>query len=167
MNSKILKNNRGYTLVEMLFYIVLFSMLSILVINSIIVMMQSFKEIRIQSEISEGSNIMERISREIKQAYQINNLDNPNDLRLDIKFDEDTTKIVEFYFTDSDVELKEDGTYIGDLNSPDIKIIDLTFTQISTSKGKAIKVFLTIMSNNDTKEREYYFYNTLVLRGNY
>jgi len=167
MNNNLKQKNKGYTLIEMLFYIVLFAMLSAVVINSMVVMMKSFKEITIQSEIAEGSMIMERISREIKQSYQINSGDTPNSLRLDSKDSGGTYKLVEINFTNSNARYLENNNFIGNLNTPDIKVVDLTFTKIYTTKGEAIKIFLSISSNKDTMNRNYDFYDTVVLRGKY
>jgi hypothetical protein len=162
------KINGGDTLVEMLFYIALFALLSIVVINSMITMMKSFKEVTIQREITQGGEIMERISREIGGANKINSVVDVNgDLKLDTKDDVGADKLVEFVLTNSNIRLLENSNYTGDLNSPNIKINTLTFNQINTAKGEAIKVFLTISSKHDSQNRNFNYYDTIVLRGNY
>ena len=165
---KKIKTNKGYTLIEMLFYIVLFAMLSAVAINSLIVMMRSFKEVGIQREIAQGGEIMERISREIREADKINSVVDVNgDLKLDTKDDAGADKLVEFVLTNSNIRLLENGNYTGDLNSPNVKVGALTFNQINTTKGEALKVFLTISSKKDSQNRSYQYYDTVVLRGNY
>ena len=128
---KIKKTNGGYTLVEALFYIVLFAMLSTVVINSIITMMKSFKEVSIQKQITQGGEMMERISREIRQAHKVNALDLASDLKLDTKDDAGVDKLVEFVLANSNVRLLENNNYSGDLNSPNIEVINLTFNKIT------------------------------------
>ena len=168
MILKFKKKNKGYSLVEMIFYIAIFTMLSIVVINSMITMMKSFKEVSIQREITQGAQIMERISREIKGAKAINSIVNVNgDIKLDTKDDSGNNKLIEFVLTNYNIRLLENSNYIGDLNSHNIKVTALTFTQITTIKGQAIKIVLTISSNHDSKNRNYHFYDTIVLRGNY
>jgi type II secretory pathway pseudopilin PulG len=333
MFKKIVKINRGNTLIEMLFYISIFGMLSAVVTNSMVVMFKSFKEVTILREITQGAQIMERISREIRQANSINALNSSSDLALNTKNTAGNNKIIEFLLTDNNVQIIEsdirvlsvgdalqggkvayilksgDAGYVADgktrgiisaltnqstvpvgwgynnpcastniagadgiaigtghqnthdmiaascvngvqlvhgvmingyndwylpskdelnklwinssilgippnyywssserdagsaweygvsgsldymsknnglpyvhavrdfvddnrsyLNSPNIKVTALSFEQITTQKGKAIKVFLTISSNHDIKNRSYHFYDTVVLRGNY
>ncbi len=168
MIKRIKKINSGYTLIEMIFYIALFAMLSAVVISSMVTMMKSFKEVGIQREITQGGEIMERISREIKQANKINSVVDINgDLKLDTKDEVGAYKLVEFVLTNSNIRLLENNNYTGDLNSPNIKVVALSFSQINTTKGQAIKISLTISSKHDSQNRNYDYNNTIVLRGNY
>lgn len=165
---KIKKTNSGYSLIETIFYIALFAMLSIVVINSIITMTKSFKEVSIYRENTQGGNtIIERISREIRQAYDVNTIDAQGDLKLYSKDDAGTEKTIEFVKTNSNIRILENDSYVGDLNSSNIEVVSLNFSQINTAKSKAVKVSLTINSNHDIQNRNYDFYDTIVLRGSY
>lgn len=166
---KIFKNNKrnqGYAILELLFYISLFSILSFVVINAMIIMSKSFKQTIIQTELMQSGNILERISREIRGAYGINTI-SANNLVLNTKDDADVNKTVQFLISGSNLQLLENGVLVGNLNTPDLQVTALSFTEISTAQGKAIKIFLTIRSINDTSGRTEDFYNTVVLRGGY
>lgn len=156
----------GYTLIELLFYIVLFSILSLAVIDAMITMTQAFKETTIQAELGESSAIMERMSREIREAYGINTI-TASSLKINTKDDADVNKTVEFLLSGSNLQLLENSVLTGNLNTPNITISNLTFTQITTTAGNAIKIFFTVKSNNDTLNRPVDFFNTVVLRGDY
>ncbi len=160
------KKNKGYVLLETIFYIVLFAMLSISVIDALLTMTKSFKETTIQAELMQGGNIMERLSREIKQAYGVNTI-NVNDLKLNTTDTNGTKKTIEFLLSGSDIVLKDNDVFTGNLNGENIKVTNLTFTQINTAKSKGIKIFLTVSSNDDMQNRTEDFYDTVVLRGNY
>ena len=160
------KNNRGVTLIETIFYIVLFSMLSTVVIYSIVTMTKSFKEISIQRELTQGGEIMERISREIRQANAITSL-GANSLVLASKDSDGNDKSVQFVLDNSNIALSENGNSSSNLNSPDIKVSALTFGQVNTVKGKAVKISLTIISRHDMLNRSYDINKTIVLRGDY
>lgn len=167
--KKIFKNNKrnqGYAILELLFYITLFSILSFVVINAMIIMSKSFKQTVIQTELMQSGNILERISREIRGAYGINTI-SVNSLVLNTKDDADVDKAVQFLISGTDLQLLENGILVGNLNTPDLQVTALSFTEISTAQGKAIKIFLTIRSTNDTSGRTEDFYNTVVLRGGY
>ncbi|MEK7128046.1 MAG: hypothetical protein AAB933_00575 [Patescibacteria group bacterium] len=156
----------GYTILELLFYIAFFTTFSLLVINAIIMMTKSFKETSIYGELAQGGVIMERIAREIRQAENINSI-GANDLILNTKGFIDSEKTVEFKFVSPNIQFWDAGSNIGNLNSPNIAITGLAFTEIITAKGKAVKVVLSIYSNNDSLARVQNFYDTIVLRGGY
>ncbi|HNW71342.1 MAG TPA: hypothetical protein PKZ36_01475 [Candidatus Paceibacterota bacterium] len=167
MIKKNIKTKKGATILETVFYIVLLLVISITVINAMIIMTKSFKETKIGREVIQSGEIMEKISREIKQAYQINSLENQNTLILNTKDEAGNEKLVEFAFSGENITLLENGSLIGNLNNSNIIVENLTFNQITTTEGKAIKVVLTVRSKNDNRNRNYDFYNTVVLRRNY
>ena len=156
----------GYAVLELLFYIAFFVVLSLVVINAMLIMARSFKETSIQAELVQSGTIMERISREIRGAYGIDSF-SPTDLVLDTKDNNNLNKTVEFKLLNSNIQLLENGTLTGNLNTSNIVISNLTFTQITTPQGKAIKVFLTLSSSDDPSGRVSNFYDTVVLRGSY
>ncbi len=162
-----IKNQRGgYVLLETIFYIALFAILSIAVIDALATMTKSFKETTIQAELMQGGDIMERISREIRQASSVNSI-STNDLKLSSVSSVGVNKTIEFLLSGSDIQLLENGSFVANLNTQNLTVVSLTFTQINTVKGVAVKVFLRVMSKHDTSEREQDFYDTVVLRGSY
>ena len=132
-----------------------------------IIMTKSFRETSIQGELAQSGAILERISREIKQAYGIDPASTADDLKLNTKNDAGANKTVEFLLSGSNLQLLENSVLTGNLNAPNIIVTGLTFTQITTVKGKAIKIVLSIRSSNDSSARVQYFYDTVVLRGSY
>lgn len=160
------KMNKGYVLLETIFYIFLFAILSIAVIDAMVTMTRAFKESTIQADLTQGGNIMERISREIRQAYGIN-LITTNDLILNTKDSVGANKTIEFNLSSANVQLIDNGATSVNLNSSNVTVSNITFTQINTVKGSAIKIVLTIRSNHDSQNRTENFYDTVVLRGDY
>ena len=131
-----------------------------------IVMTRSFRETSIQGELIQSGVIMERISREVRQAYNISSI-SATDLNLDSTDNGGANKTVEFLLSGTDIQLLENGVLTGNLNTPNIAVTALTFTQVTTTKGKAVKVALTVKSNNDALARTQDLYDTIVLRGIY
>lgn len=156
------KTKRGYVVLELLFYIVFFVTLSLVVIDAMITMARAFKETSIQAELTQGGTIMERISREIRQASSIN-LISANDLVLNTG----VSNTMEFKFISPNIQLWDNGSNIGNLNTPNIIVTALTFTQITTTKGKAVKIAISFRSSQDNLSRIQDFYDTVVLRGGY
>jgi hypothetical protein len=129
-------------------------------------MTKGFIESGIIEELLQGSFILEKISRETSVASAIN-LITANSLKLDTKDTSGNNKTVEFSLSDTDVRLLENNSFIGNLNTANITVTALTFTQINTTKGTAVKIFLTVRSNHDVQNRDENFYSTVVLRGDY
>ena len=165
-NFKYIKNKNGYAILETLFYIAFLTVLSVVVINSMIVMIKSYHETKIGNELMEGSAIMERMSREVRKAYGINTISS-NDLKLDTKDGSGVNENIEFKLVGSDIQILETNKTTVNLNTTTLAITGLSFTQITSAKGKAVKIVLTIKSTNDTQNRTYDFYDTVALRGGY
>ncbi len=158
--------SHGYAIMELLFYLSLFIILSVVVINSLITMSQAFKETTIQGELVRSGTVMERISREVRGAYAISSI-STNDLVLNTKDSTGADKTVRFLLSGTSIQLFENGTLIGNLNTNTISVTSLVFTQITTTEGVAVKIALTVLPTNDKQGRTENFYDTIVLRGDY
>lgn len=159
------KKNGGYSIVELIFYVALFSFVSLAVINSILTMTKSFKETGTYAEVMKGGDIMERISREVRRATGVASI-SVNDLKINTKNDAGVAKTMEFILDNSNVQLFENDVFTGNLNTDNLTISALTFSQIITTKGMAIKITLTVNSKSKIDSFES-FYSTIVLRGDY
>ena len=166
MKNKKRKFKRGYALIEMLFYIAIFSVLTLAVISSFITMARAFRETTVQADLVQSSAIVERISREVRQAYGINSI-STSDLKLNTKDESGNNKTVRFLLSGSNIELLENDTLTGNLNTPNIQATSLSFTEITTMEGKAVKISLSVKSARDSSNRIENFYDTVVLRGDY
>jgi len=166
MSNKNTNKNSGYAVLELLFYIALFAVLSLASINSMVTMTKSLRETSIQSQLLESGNIVERITREIRQAYGVSSI-TASTLVLNTTDDVGANKTVQFSLSGGNVELRENGSLTGNLNTPNINVSALSFTQITTAKGLSIKFSITVVSRSDVLNRSKTFYNTVVLRGDY
>ncbi len=164
--QKKIKTNKGESIVETLFYIVLFVMFSIVIINAIITMMKSFKQTAIERELTQSGTIMETISRDIKGAYSISASSTSSDLILNMNSAGNQT--IEFNGTTlPNIVLKQNGSIIGNLNAPNISVTNISFTSISTTKGQAIRIILSVKSNEDPLGDIETLNDTVVLREAY
>ena len=171
-NNNSNKNRKsGYSLVETLVYVAIFSILSVVVVRTIVVMMRSFSETVVIRDFLKTSFIMERVSREIRIAESTDPTSifdsSPGYLKINSTDDSGNPKIVEFQLIGTDLQLKENSVVIGNLNIANIKIISLIFRQISTPQGEAIKIEMSIQNINDKSARIENFYDTVEMRGGY
>ncbi|MEK7564167.1 MAG: hypothetical protein AAB510_01185 [Patescibacteria group bacterium] len=136
------------------------------IISTFITMSKAFKETTIQADLLQSSNILERISREVRQAYDINFI-SATDLRLNTIESNNRTIILRFVLSGYNIQVYQDDVFIGNLNIPSIEVTSLSFTQITTAQGKGVRITLSTRSNRDSLSRTYDFYSTAALRGSY
>ena len=160
---------------ELLFYFAFLAILTTVVINALLAMTNAFRETTVITEFTQAGDIMERISREIKQATSISSI-STNSLVLNSTDSSGNTETVTFSLSnpsgDSDVQIAVVGgnnPVSGNLNTPRIKIPvgGLTFTKITDTKGVGVRVTMSVKATNDPKGRIINFFDTLVLRGSY
>lgn len=157
--------NQGYTLIEMVFYTGIFSVLILAIISSFVTITRVFRQSSIQTDLFESFSVLVRMSGEIRQAYDIASL-NPTSLTLNTQDEAGANITISFALSGESVTLSKNGSPVGNLNSPNLQITDLSFSQITTAENKAVKISLTTKSAKDASRTEN-FYNTVVLRGGY
>ncbi|MES2023384.1 MAG: hypothetical protein V4439_01750 [Patescibacteria group bacterium] len=163
--NKKLINSGGYALVETIFYIAILGILSTAVISALVTMGKTFKETVAQTALLQSSSIMERMSREVRQDYSAT-LVSSTDLILK---DSAGVNKTEFKLSGTDLQLLEGSglTFTGNLNSPNVTVTALSFTQITTTQGKAFKVVMSVRYTLGSVVRTADFYDTVTLRGSY
>jgi len=163
-----MKKNKGFSLIEILFYVSIFAILSLVVINSMVVMTKAFRETTINRDIMQAGNIMERISRDIRQSNTILSMNvNGTNLELNTLNQAQVYEPVKFMYSGTDIQVYENNVFIGNLNSPDIAVTTLTFDPILNTVAGAVKMSMTVRSNHYGSTRAEDFYNTVILRGEY
>lgn len=168
-------HQRGFTMVEMIIYMAFFAMLAILSTNAIILVMKSFYTLRVTQSISQSATTaMERMSREVRNAYDIDTVNStlttsPGRLTLLTKDDVGALTTVEFYVTaGNQINMKVGGVEKGALMTKTVTTTNLVFRSISTTNSKAIKIEMTLRDSRDTRlgvTKTVKYYDTIVLRG--
>ena len=169
--KKIKKN--GYSLVEIIVYLAIFTTLSVLVINSFVIVLCAFNTTRSNRNLLEsGSLAMERISREIRQASSVDIANsvmgsNPGVLQLNSTNSVGTAMIVKFVVGNGALNIYKDGVLVGNLLGQNILVDNLIFRRITTINGEAVKIELTLEDSGSKISRLENFYDTIILRGAY
>ncbi len=165
--------NQGYTLPEVLVYIVLFVIMSTLVVSMLLTMSKSFSEIRANRDLSRsGTSVMERIEREIQNAESIDSANStlgssPGVLTLNGHDSSGVARTVKFDVTSNKLHVYENGADQGVLSSDPTTVSSLIFQSITTTKGSGVKVSLTLTDVRGSQTRSESFYTTVTLRGSY
>lgn len=164
---------QGYTLIELIVYVAIFAVFSVLATNSLLTMTRVFAENRVMRDLNSGAVVsMERISREIKGANSIDVAlstfsSNPGVLTLNSTDASGVARTVKFYVSDGILKIDENGTYLGDLTSQYVTVSNIIFRTFSTPQSSVIKIEMTLTSTRGNLVRTENFYNTISLRGDY
>lgn len=163
----------GFSLVEMLFYVVILSLSLIAVMQTLMVLTRSYGVLRSVQRIErEASTAMERMIREIRDANDIDDAGsvlgtNPGELLLRSTDSSGTARTVEFYLDGGKVSLRENGVVSGLLTTAKATVSNLVFRKITTTNSKGVKIEMTITTGSGPSAQSENFYATAVLRDSY
>lgn len=165
-------HNKGFTLIEMIIYIVIFSLFSIFTINTLLTMTRTFTETRVNRDlIQSGNTALEKISREIRGAESISPTGSVfgssyGALALVVP-DGASTKTVQITGSSTGITYSENGGTSQSLLTQTVSVTSLVFRQITTPQGQAIRVEMTLRGTRGTLSRSAPFYTTVIMRGAY
>lgn len=158
-------SKRGYTLVEMLFYIGIFAIISVFIVNALITTSRAFANARATRALNTSAEAaMERMTREIRLADSIDATSvfnaTPGTLKLaSIDAITGNPQTMTFSLASGKVELQKSSGALQDLTSSSVSVSSLIFRQIVGSSSPAVKIEMTINGTN--------FYDTALLRRAY
>lgn len=167
------KNNSGYALPEVLVYLSLFVLMSVLVVNMLLSMSKAFAEIRANRDMMRsGTSIMERITREIQNAESIDVANStfgssPGVLTLVGEDSGGSARTVRFVTSSGAVHVYENDVDQGLLSVNPTTETSLLFNSITTTTGRGVKVAITLTDTRGSNVRTENFYTTATLRGSY
>ena len=176
MYSRSQNNNRqkqGFSLIETVLYVALFTLLSTLTINTFISTIKSFNDLRVSRNINDSSvQILERLTRDIKSATVVDIanstfITSPGRLTLSTMSASGTPLTVEYYVSGTQLRIKENGVDKGSLMTSRTKIDALVFRYITAGGIVGIKTELHVSSTQGSVTDADNFYSTSELRGMY
>ncbi len=147
---------RGIGLIEVVIYIAVLTIITIVVINTMLAMSESFAQIRQARRVNASAALaLDRMTHEVRQAAEINLAEsvfgsNPGQLQVDSS---------KFFLQGGQLMLQEGLSAAQPLTSNKVKVTSLVFWNLSTTTSQATKVKLEIDGRN--------FYSTAVLRESY
>jgi hypothetical protein len=166
MIKNIKKTNSGDTLVEIIFYVALFAILAVVLLDVMISMTGFFMKTMTNGDIVQGSSIMENVSRDLKQANNFSFVSNV--LTINTKDDSSNPKTITYTYSSPNIQITDSVLgNLGNLNTPSVAVNNFNVTLINTLRGKAAQINLTIESNRDAESYPEDFEDTVILRGSY
>lgn len=169
----IYKKNKGETLVEMLVYVGLATLLLLVIIQTALSISKTSKRSRSFSDINSAAvSAFSRFSRDIRRATSIDTVQSTlgassGKLALNMRKSDGTSDSLIFYLSDAKVKINQNGVYMGDITQDNLAVSNLTFRKFSVASTTAIRVEMTLAPEASTTVPALNFYGTYVLRGSY
>lgn len=167
-------SSKGLTFIEIIIYVAVLAVLSVLVVNIILVLTESFGRFKAANRlISSAEAALERIIREIRLANDLDiseSIFNVSPGRLVLKTVDPLTEITvqkEFFLATTALMLQEDLLTPQPLTSSKVEATNLIFRLIETPPSKAIKIELELQSGAGRLKKTEKFYTTAILRRSY
>lgn len=167
------QSSKGFSILEVVLYVGLFSMLSVIAVNSMMQTVNAFNHLRSSRDMNDSAvKVMERLTRDIKSSTSVDLANStfnasPGRLTLNTVNASGTPMVVEYYVTGNALHIKENGVDEGSLISSRTEIEGLVFYYISTGQTVGVKINLRLRPSRGQVVDENYFYNTIILRGTY
>lgn len=162
--------NSGYSLVEMIIYVALLSLISFIVINTMLSFSQSYRTLQALRMVEHsGVDSMERMIRDIRAATSVD-LGNstlgssPGVLTLNSTVS-GTSKTTKFYIQNGVLRIDVNGAYFGPLTLSSVTVTNLIFNRISTANSSAIVVSMTVTTTVASVTETKTYHTTVILRG--
>jgi len=162
----------GFSIIELMVYISVFTFISILVINMFISVSSAFVEIKSNHELARsGSALLEKMTREIKWANSIDGGSTlgtaPSTLILNGTDSSGTARSVTFNVSSGKVHLTENAVDTGSLLTSSVTVDSFLVRQITTTTSSAVRIEATLTFTRANSSRTETFYSTVALRGGY
>ena len=167
------RQERAFSLVEIVVYIALFSILSVVVTRALISSAQTFNRLRIARDVNDSAiNVMERLTREIRNAKSVdlsssNFISSPSNVVLNTTDAAGAPMTVEFFVATSSIHVRENGVDKGPLTSGKTSVDTFRLYLINNTNSSAIKIELFLFGRRGPIEKQEVYYDTVVLRDAY
>ncbi|MDP2676322.1 MAG: prepilin-type N-terminal cleavage/methylation domain-containing protein [bacterium] len=168
------KQQKGFSLVEMIMYVGVVAVVFVVVVNMTLSVASIWNNARVKRNIiTQGGSALERILYELRLANSVDAAGSvfgvsPGTVKVNtiVSPDDATPTTREFFADASALKLRENGT--DTFLITDVTITNLIFYRIENADtSEAVRVVLTIEDGNRTSKQTQTFYGAAVLRGSY
>lgn len=162
---------KGYSLVEMVIYVSLITVIFIVAINMLLSFSQSYRTLS-ALRLAENSAVdsMERMSREIRGATSVDSGNSvlgssPGVLTL-TSTSNGVSTTTKFYIENGVLKVDVNGAYLGPLTLAQASTTNLVFRLLNNGVSSAVKVDLTMEGRAGAVVKTKTYHSTIILKGN-
>ncbi len=158
----------GYSIIEIIIYVSVFAVVSIIIANAFIVLVSFFNQSRTNHDLLQnGNTALERISTEIRIATAVKGTSvlgtSPGVLELDSFDSNDNAQVIKFAVVSGALNIYKDDVLIGNMLGPNVTVTSLIFREVATTNSKVVKVEMTLKDSRDKTGLSESFSNIIVL----
>jgi competence protein ComGC len=164
-----LKLKSGYSLVEMVIYVAIISVISIVIVNMLLSFSQSYRNLTVLRLIEHsGTDSFERMVRDISAANSVDTGNsifnsNPGVLTLVASYGGNSTT-TKFYVQNGILKVDVNGSYFGPLTVSNTSISNLVFTLLDSGISNAIKIDMTLVATSGPVTKTKTYHSTILLK---
>jgi prepilin-type N-terminal cleavage/methylation domain-containing protein len=166
---------RGFSLIEMIIYLAILSVILILIVNVIISLLHSQSSIKASKAIEETYiSSFDRMVREIRDSVGVHgdttfgiNVVNSGSLKLNSVTSAGVPRTVEFYVSQGVLMMRENSTVLGPIMPGSATLTSLIFRSIDSGPTNAIRIEMTVQSGTGSALKTSNLTTTAILRGSY
>jgi len=161
---------KGYSLLEMLIYISILTVIFILIVNTTISFTRSYRDLFVLRAIEHSAiTSLERMTRDIRNSTSLDTVQSafgttPGTLVINQTII-GTTTVAKFYVQSGVLKVDVGGAYVGPLTLSNVVVTNLTFTQLLSGNSSAVKIDLTLQGTSGQVVKSKKFHSTIILKG--
>ena len=166
------KRPQGFSLVEMIIYIFILTLLLFVIVNLLSSISDTRRAINVGRSLDNSMVFAtERLTREIRNAISVDTTEsvlniNPGKLVLNSTDSGGLPRTLEFFVSDGVLRMKENNIDIGPITQQDARVTNLIFRHLTTPNSSAVKMEMEIEAGPLGKSiKTKKNYDTIILRG--
>lgn len=165
--------SKGFTLVELIVYVAILAVVTVLAIQSTMTMTRAFADLRVSRDLnSSATALFERITRDVRSAESVDTAQStlgtsPGRLMLNTTDTSGTAMTVEYYVESGLVKIRENGVAQGAIMGSHTTIGSFVVRHLTNITTEAVRVEATITATRGDITKTRSFYTTTVIRGSY
>jgi Tfp pilus assembly protein PilE len=167
------KGIKGFSLVEMIVYIAILTLLVGVMLASLRSVVVTYRHIKISRAIETSAlTALERITREIKNGQSITLAQSvfgtaSSSITIVGKDTLETAKTSYIYLQNGVLKIREGGVEKGQLTSSTTQVTNFTLRLVDQTASDAIKIEMSLQAGAGDFIKNETFYSTAILRGSY
>ncbi|MCC2630346.1 MAG: hypothetical protein K0S38_155 [Candidatus Paceibacter sp.] len=167
---KHIRHNQGFSLIEMLIYIAVLTIISLAVTSTVLSFTTSYRTLGVMRIVERSAtDAMERMTREIRGATNVDTNNstfgsNPGVLSL-VTTEDAVSTTTRFYVSSNTLKVDVNGIDIGPLTTNNVVVTNLVFTLATTTYTTAVKIDMTLQGTNGTAVKTESYHSTVILKG--
>jgi prepilin-type N-terminal cleavage/methylation domain-containing protein len=163
------RSRHGFSLIEMLIYIAVLSVIFIVVVNTVLSFTGSYRKFTAERLLDRSAtDALERLTRDIRGATTIDVLNstfgNATDTLTLISTSGSISTTTKFYISSNNLRVNINGTYFGPLTVSNVSVTTFTLKKLSSTNSTAIKIDLTVQATNGALVINKNYHSTVVIK---